>query len=141
MTPDQIQLVQASFAKVVPISDKAAELFYGRLFEIAPDIKPLFTSDITQQGRKLMTTLGVVVNGLSDFDAVLPAARTLAVRHVDYGVAPSHYPPVGAVLIWTLEQGLGDAFDDAARTAWSEAYAVLSSVMIEAAYSNAEAAE
>lgn len=141
MTPDQIQLVQASFAKVVPISDKAAELFYGRLFEIAPDIKPLFTSDIAQQGRKLMTTLGVVVNGLSDFDAILPAARTLAVRHVDYGVTPSHYAPVGAALIWTLEQGLGDAFDDATRTAWSEAYAVLSNVMIEAAYSNAEAAE
>lgn len=141
MTPDQIQLVQASFAKVEPISDKAAELFYGRLFEIAPDIKPLFTSDIEQQGRKLMTTLGVVVNGLSDFDAVLPAAKSLAVRHVDYGVTPAHYPPVGAALIWTLEQGLGDAFDNATRTAWSTAYAVLSNVMIEAAYSNAEAAE
>ncbi|WP_434055911.1 MAG: globin family protein [Roseibium sp.] len=141
MTPDQIQLVQASFQKVVPISDKAAELFYGRLFEIAPGIRSLFKSDIEEQGRKLMTTLGVVVNGLSDFDAVLPAAKTLAVRHVEYGVEPSHYPPVGAALIWTLEQGLGDAFDDATRTAWSAAYAALSNVMIEAAYSNAEAAE
>lgn len=141
MTPDQIQLVQASFQKVVPISDKAVELFYGRLFEIAPGIQPLFKSDIEEQGRKLMTTLGVVVNGLSDFDAVLPAAKTLAVRHVEYGVEPSHYPPVGAALIWTLEQGLGDAFDDATRTAWSAAYAVLSNVMIEAAYSNADAAE
>ncbi|MET1412209.1 globin family protein [Roseibium sp. HPY-6] len=141
MTPDQIQLIQTSFRKVAPISDKAAELFYGRLFQIAPETKPLFKSDIEDQGRKLMTTLGVVVNGLSNFETILPTAKTLAVKHVDYGVEPAHYPPVGAALIWTLEQGLGDAFDEATRTAWSAAYATLSNVMIEAAYSSAEAAE
>lgn len=141
MTPDQIQLVQASFSKVAPISDKAAELFYGRLFEIAPETKALFKSDISEQGRKLMTTLGVVVNGLSDLEAILPAAKTLAVKHVDYGVTPSHYPPVGEALIWTLEQGLGDAFDEKTKTAWGTAYAALSGAMIAAAYSNAEAAE
>lgn len=141
MTPDQIQLVQSSFAQVVPIADKAAELFYGRLFEIAPEVGPLFKADLSEQGRKLMTTLGVVVNGLRDLDAVLPAARELAVRHVDYGVTADHYPPVGEALIWTLETGLGDAFTEDTRAAWIAAYTALSAVMIEAAYSNAEAAE
>ncbi|MBO6893736.1 MAG: hemin receptor [Roseibium sp.] len=141
MTPDQIQLVQSSFAKVVPIADKAAELFYGKLFEIAPETKALFKSDISEQGRKLMTTLGVVVNGLSNLEAILPAAKALAVKHVDYGVTPSHYQPVGAALIWTLEQGLGDAFDEKTKTAWGAAYAALSGVMIAAAYPNDEAAE
>ena len=79
MTPHQVDLVQSSFAKVAPIADAAAAMFYGRLFEIAPEVKPLFHGDMAEQRRKLMTTLGVVVNGLKNLDAVLPAARTLAV--------------------------------------------------------------
>ncbi|MBD8874698.1 globin family protein [Roseibium polysiphoniae] len=142
MTPDQIQLVQTSFAKVVPIADEAAAIFYGRLFEIAPEVTPLFKSDLSEQGRKLMTTLGVVVNGLTNLEAVLPVAKALAVKHVDYGVKAGHYAPVGEALIWTLEKGLGDAFTEETKTAWVEAYTALSGVMIEAAYTGStEAAE
>lgn len=141
MTPDQIQQVQTSFAKVVPISEAAADLFYGRLFEIAPEVQPLFKSDQKQQGKKLMTTLGVVVNGLSNLETVLPAAKELAVRHVDYGVTRDHYAPVGEALLWTLEKGLGEAFTAETKAAWTAAYSALSSVMIGAAYSNAQAAE
>ena len=80
MTPHQIDLVQSSFAKVTPIADTAAVIFYERLFEIAPEVRPLFHGDMTEQRRKLMTTLGIVVNGLKNLDAVLPAARALAVN-------------------------------------------------------------
>lgn len=137
MTPDQIQLVQTSFAKVVPIADDAANLFYGRLFDIAPEVKPLFKSDIGEQGRKLMTTLGVVVNGLKNLETVLPAAQALAVKHVGYGVRAEHYPPVGEALIWTLDQGLGEAFTEDTREAWLTAYTALSGAMIAAAYPEA----
>ncbi|MEO9527467.1 MULTISPECIES: globin family protein [Alphaproteobacteria] len=141
MTPDQIQLVQTSFAKVVPIADDAATLFYSRLFEIAPEVKPLFRSDLGNQGRKLMTTLGVVVNGLSNLETVLPAAEALAVKHVGYGVTAEHYKPVGEALVWTLGKGLGDAFTEDTRRAWLAAYSALSGVMITAAYPDAAAAE
>lgn len=134
MTPDQVDLVQSSFAKVVPIADVAAGLFYGRLFEIAPDVKPLFRSDMREQGRKLMTTLGTVVSGLTNLEAILPAAKALAVKHVAYGVAPAHYKPVGEALIWTLEKGLGDDFSSEVRMAWLAAYDALSGVMIAEAY-------
>ena len=107
MTPEQVALVQQSFAKVAPISEQAAALFYGRLFEIAPAVKPLFRGDIEEQGRKLMGMLGAVVNGLGNIETILPAASALAKRHVDYGVKAQHYEPVGAALLWTLEQGLG----------------------------------
>ncbi|MEP9352979.1 globin family protein [Xanthobacter sp. KR7-65] len=133
MTPSQIDLIQDSFAKVVPIADTAAALFYGRLFEIAPEVKPLFKSDMTTQGQKLMGTLGVVVAGLRDLPSIVPAAENLARRHVAYGVQEAHYAPVGAALLWTLEQGLGEAFTPDVKAAWAEAYGVLSSVMIEAA--------
>ncbi len=104
MTPDQVKLVQQSFAKVAPISEQAAVLFYDRLFEVAPAVKSMFPSDLTEQRKKLMATLAVVVNGLTNLEAVLPAASALAKRHVSYGAKPEHYPVVGGALLWTLEK-------------------------------------
>ncbi|WP_398478800.1 globin family protein [Tardiphaga sp.] len=141
MTPDQIALVQDSFKKVVPIADVAADLFYGRLFEIAPEVKPMFRGDIKEQGRKLMATLGVVVTGLTRLETVLPAASALARKHVDYGVKAEHYAPVGAALLWTLEKGLGDAWTPDLADAWATAYGTLSNFMIAEAYGQAQAAE
>src|SRR3954471_9536168 len=103
MTPEQVNLVQQSFAKVAPISDQAAVIFYDRLFEVAPSVKGMFPIDMTEQRKKLMATLAVVVNGLSNLD---PAASALAKRHVSYGAKPEHYPVVGGALLWTLEKGL-----------------------------------
>lgn len=130
MTPQQIALVQDSFAKVAPISDTAAELFYGRLFEIAPEVKRMFHGDMAEQRRKLMATLGVVVTGLTRLETVLPAASALAKKHVTYGVKDEHYPIVGAALLWTLEKGLGDAWTPETAEAWTTAYGTLSGYMI-----------
>jgi nitric oxide dioxygenase len=140
MTPQQIELVQSSFAKVVPIADAAAALFYARLFEIAPRVKALFHSDMTEQGRKLMMTLGVVVNGLKNLDAIAPAAQALAVTHAGYGVKAADYAPVGEALLWALDKGLGDTFTAEVAAAWTAAYGTLSSVMIAAAYGEEAAA-
>ena len=133
MTPSQIDLIQESFRKVVPIADTAATVFYGRLFEIAPEVKPLFKGDMSLQGAKLMATLGMVVAGLNDLSKIVPAAESLARKHVAYGVKEAHYAPVGAALLWTLERGLGPDFTPETKEAWAEAYAILSSVMIAAA--------
>ncbi|MDR6955284.1 nitric oxide dioxygenase [Ancylobacter sp. 3268] len=132
MTPDDIALLRESFAKVRPIADQAAGLFYGRLFEIAPEVRPLFKGDMAEQGRKLMATLSVVVNGIDDLPALLPAVQRLGARHAGLGVTAEHFAPVGAALIWTLEQGLGEAFTPPVRAAWTEAYGLLAGVMIEA---------
>jgi len=135
MDDKTISLVQDSFAKVVPIKDAAAEIFYADLFETAPEVKPYFANtDMSEQGSKLMGTLAVVVNGLRDLDKILPVAADLAVRHVDYGVKAEDYGKVGASLIRTLEKGLGDAFTDDVREAWLGAYGALSGAMIDAAY-------
>ncbi len=134
MDDTQITMIQESFAKVVPIKDTAADIFYTRLFEIAPEVKPMFKGDLKEQGTKLMTTLGVVVNGLRDLDKIVPVAQQLAVKHVDYGVTAEHYTPVGEALIFTLEKGLGEAFTPELKEAWLGAYTTLSGVMIDAAY-------
>jgi nitric oxide dioxygenase len=134
MTPKQIEMVQSSFSKVAPIADIAAGLFYGKLFEIAPETRSMFKGDIAEQGKKLMATLAVVVGGLTDLPAILPAASRLAKHHVTYGVQPTHYAPVGDALLWTLERGLGDDWTPDLAEAWTAAYCTLSGYMIEQAY-------
>src|SRR5271154_5817858 len=141
MTPQQVKAIQESFAKVAPISEQAAALFYGRLFEIAPQVRPLFRGDMIEQGRKLMATLAVVVNGLNNLEAILPAASALAKRHVNYGVKAADYVPVGAALLWTLEKGLGAQWTPEVKAAWTEAYTVLADFMIAEAYGRRAAAE
>jgi hemoglobin-like flavoprotein len=141
MTPEQVTLVQQTFGQVAPIADKTAEIFYDRLFEVAPAVKPLFQGDMAEQRRKLMAMLAVVVHGLSDLPSILPAASALAKRHVDYGARPEHYPVVGAALLWTLQRGLGPQWRPEAASAWTAAYSTLSGFMIEQAYGSAQAAE
>ena len=141
MTPEQIKLVQQSFAKVAPISDQAAAMFYDRLFEIAPAVKGMFPSDMREQQRKLMATLAIVVNGLSSLEMILPAASSLATRHVAYGAKAEHYPVVGEALLWTLEKGLGSAWTPDVADAWRAAYVSLSEFMITQAYRRPQAAE
>ena len=135
MTPQQIALVQESFAKVEPIADTAAHLFYQRLFETDPSAAPLFRGDMVQQGRRLMQMIGVAVKGLNRLDEIVPAVQAMGRRHRGYGVKASHYQSVGAALLWTLGQGLGDAFTPEVKAAWTETYGLRASVMQEAAAS------
>jgi len=133
MTPEQKELVQNSFAKVAPIAEQAAEMFYGRLFELDPALKPLFKGDMSEQGRKLMSTLGIAVGSLDNLDGLIPVLQNLGRGHVAYGVKDEHYDTVGAALLWTLEQGLGDGFTPDVKDAWAEVYTIVSTVMKEAA--------
>lgn len=133
MTPQQIALVQQSFANVVPIREAAAALFYERLFAIDPSTRPLFRSDMATQGGKLMAALATIVRSLDNLEPMLGRIHALAWRHVGYGVRATHYASVGAALLWTLEQGLGDDFTAEVREAWAAAYQMLSSTMVAAA--------
>lgn len=129
MTPEQIGLVQGTWAKVVPIKEAAAELFYGKLFELDPSLRALFKGDMKEQGRKLMTMINVAVGSLDKLDTIVPAVKDLGRRHAGYGVQAAHYGTVAAALLWTLEKGLGDAFTPDAKAAWTETYTVLATTM------------
>lgn len=133
MNSEQKVLVQESFAKVVPISETAADLFYNRLFELDPSLRPLFKGDMKEQGRKLMDMLGIAVKGLDDVGKIVPAVQALGERHGGYGVKDKDYDTVATALLWTLEQGLGKDFTPEVKTAWTEVYILLSSVMKDAA--------
>jgi hemoglobin-like flavoprotein len=135
MTPEQINLVQQSWEKVVPIQDTAADLFYGRLFELDPSLRRLFSGDIKEQGRKLMKIITMVVRGLQRFDQLKLHVWQLGRRHSVYEVKPEHYQTVATALLWTLEQGLGPAFTPDVKAAWVEAYTIIAGVMQDGANS------
>ncbi|MGB1800799.1 MAG: globin family protein [Gammaproteobacteria bacterium] len=133
MTPEQISLVSESWAKVLPISEQAAELFYGKLFELDPSLKPLFKGDMKEQGRKLMLMIDTAVSNINDVEAIIPALEDLGKRHVGYGVKAEYYTTVAEALLWTLGQGLGEAFTEEVKEAWTQTYTTLAEVMITAA--------
>jgi hemoglobin-like flavoprotein len=129
MNAKHIALVQSSFEQVIPIGEAAAQLFYNRLFELDPDLRPLFRDDLQEQGRKLMAMLTVAVRHLGRLDEIAPALAALAQRHAGYGVRVEDYTTVASALLWTLEQGLGESFTPAVRAAWIEAYGLLAAAM------------
>jgi len=133
MTPEQVKLVKDSFKEVLPIAGVAADLFYDRLFEIAPEVRPLFRDDLVAQKKKLIAMLATVVTNLHEVDKIALAVGDLGKRHVAYGVTVKYYEPVGAALLWTLEEVLGSDFTPPVKTAWTEAYKTLASVMRAAA--------
>ena len=140
MTPTQIALVQASWKQVAPIAEQAAELLYGRLFELDPSLKRLFRGDMKEQGRKLMTMMTYVVGSLTRLESLVPAVQALGRRHAGYGVEDRHYATVEAALIWTLETGLRAAFTKDVEQAWRTAYGVLAATMKEASHAAESAA-
>jgi len=133
MTPEDIKLVKDSWAKVVPISETAAELFYGKLFELDPSVRSMFKGDMKEQGRKLMAILNTAVNALDKLETIVPAVQEMGKRHVAYGVKDEHYDIVGEALIWTLGAGLKDDFTEDTKTAWVGVYTIVADTMKAAA--------
>jgi len=129
MTPEKIELVKSSWANVAPISEQAAELFYGKLFDLNPELKSMFKSDMKEQGRKLMAMLNTAVNSLDKLEMIVPAVQDMGRRHVAYGVKDEDYDTVGEALLWTLEQGLGDGFTAEVKEAWVDTYTLVSTTM------------
>lgn len=129
----QQALVRASFARVAPISDQAAAMFYDRLFAIDPGLRPLFRHNMKKQGEKLMAMLATAIGNLHRLDQILPVVRNLGSRHAGYGVRDSDYDTVAAALLWTLETALGDDFTPEVRNAWIACYQVLAGEMKAAA--------
>jgi hemoglobin-like flavoprotein len=129
MTNEQKELVQSSFRQVIPIAEIAAKMFYDKLFEIDPQLRILFKTDLQEQGHKLIHMIGIAVKKLDQLNELLPALHFLGSKHIAYGVQAKDYDTVGEALIWTLEQGLGAAFTPEVKQSWIAVYQLLASAM------------
>jgi hemoglobin-like flavoprotein len=135
MTSTEIRIVQSTWLKVLLVKDIVGRIFYDRLFELDPSLRPLFSGDIREQGQKLVQVIDVAVNGLTHLEKIVPVVEEMGRRHTSYGVAPQHYEAVETALLWTLQQSLDGEFTIAARAAWTTVYEMLASIMISAAAS------
>lgn len=131
ITDRQILLVKNSWSYIVTDSEDAGQLFYQRLFEVAPSVKHMFASDTREQSRKLMNMVTLIVTKLQNLNEIMDGIRGLAQRHGKYGAKPEHYAIVGECLVWTLQQGLGDRWNNETEEAWTVVYGVLSDAMIK----------
>ena len=138
MTNEQINLVRASFEKIAPIAEKAAALFYAKLFDLNPKLRALFKGDVYEQGKKLMQVIAYAVEHLDRLDQIVPQVEALGARHDGYGVNERDYETVGAALLWTLEKALGKDYDATTRAAWAAVYNLLAETMKAGARRQAE---
>lgn len=129
MEETQKRLIQESWRKFVPEQERAAILFYTRLFELDPDLRALFKGDMTEQGMRLMTMIGTAINQLDRLETVTPRIRDLGKRHAAYGVQPEHYETFASALLWTLQTVLGADFYPEVEDAWTALYDYLSEAM------------
>jgi hemoglobin-like flavoprotein len=132
MTSRQIDLIQNSWEYVIQNVAEAGEIFYGRLFDQNPQLRPMFSSDVKGQSRKLIAIITFAVKKLKNLDEVIADVQALGKRHDNYGVQPSHYAIVGDSLLWTLEKGLGEQWNEELKNAWVELYTALAEIMIKA---------
>ncbi|MCH8102423.1 MAG: hemin receptor [Chloroflexi bacterium] len=137
MTPEQVELVKSTWKMILPIADTAADLFYGKLFELDPEVRALFDDDMAKQKKALMAMIGNAVASLHQIESIVPTVQQLGVRHVGYGAIEGHYATVGEALLWTLEQGLREAWTPEVKAAWVETYTILSTTMLDAARAEA----
>jgi len=130
MTQKEINLIKASWASVIPIAEEAGGIFYERLFSVAPELRQMFSIDITAQAKKLTDMITYVVLNLDKLYEILHDIKELGAKHKAYGTKPEHYQIVGECLIWTLKKGLGDDWNEELENAWATAYNVLADGMI-----------
>lgn len=129
----EIALLRESFHRLRLAEQAASDRFYERLFEIAPELRPMFRTDMAEQGMRFMSTLGVILDHLDRPEALERYLDDLARGHAAYGVRPEHFQPMGQALIDTMRETLGDAFPRGADTAWKTAYDELAQEMIKRA--------
>jgi hemoglobin-like flavoprotein len=133
MTERQIEAIRSTFRMIEPTANSAMVAFYERMFELDPTMRPMFRITVEEQGKKLAQVIAIVVKSLDRMEEILPAVRELGARHGQYGVTEQHYATGGAALLWTLEQGLGEAFTEEVKESWSLAYRTLTGAMMESA--------
>ena len=135
LTPAQKRLVRESFESASYYSVALTKLFYGRLFELEPTVRPLFKSNLEEQSLKLLDMLRTVVDALDRFEEVRPLLVELGRKHVTYGTRPEHYEVVSKALLWALSQALELEYDGEAKKAWDQMLRAISAAMLEGAAS------
>ncbi len=117
--PDAYFIVQRTFERLEANKEEAGALFYQILFDLAPNVKPLFAkTDMRHQEQMFVSMLTAAIKGLDRPAEVASALRELGERHTAYGVLREHYEPLGRALLATVERMHGAELDLDVHLAW-----------------------
>ncbi len=130
MTPEQIKSIQRSFQLIEGKEEIVTLMFYNRLFQQNPELRPLFPGEITGQAKKLADALKVVHSSVEQFELLREKLRGLGAKHKSqYGVFEEHYPVFCEALIKTLQETAGTRFDENMKQAWKTLLSQVSAEM------------
>jgi hemoglobin-like flavoprotein len=134
LLPMNVDVLETSFDLVAPRGEELVTVFYERLFERAPHVRPLFAhTDMARQRSMLLAALVLLRKSLRDLDSIAPKLRELGARHVAYGATADAYPVVGEVLLASMADIAGDAWNDEIAAEWAGAYGVVADLMLQGA--------
>jgi nitric oxide dioxygenase len=135
LSSHQKQLIRETLESLREYSHSLTKLFYGRLFELAPEVRGLFSGTLDEQARKLLDMLVTIVEALDHFDELRAPLGELGRGHAGYGVQPEHYELLRGALLWALAQALEQEFDRETKIAWDHMLRAVSAAMLEGATS------
>jgi NAD(P)H-flavin reductase/hemoglobin-like flavoprotein len=125
--------LRASWAQVTAHGAQVPQYFYARLFLGSPELRGMFPVSMAAQSDRLVTAIGRLVSNVDDLTGLRPAIEQLGREHRRFSVRPEQYPLVGEALLATLARFLGRDWTPELAEDWTEAYALVATVMREAA--------
>src|ERR671932_573378 len=129
-----VEILEQSFEQIKPRAEEFAASFYENLFTLYPEVKPLFAkTDMTNQKKKLLNSLVLVVENLRNPEALGSVLNALGGRHVGYGAIANYYPAVGEALLSTFEQYLQQDWTGEVKQAWVDAFSAITALMLKGA--------
>jgi hemoglobin-like flavoprotein len=125
--------LRASYALFLADGSRLAAIFYAKMFERYPGVRPLFKADIRAQEEKLMDSLRAVVQHAEAPDGLRAELQAMGARHVKYGAKPEHYPLVCGLLLECMADAAGSAWTTQLAAEWEQALQIVSDIMLEGA--------
>ncbi len=139
MEQAMIERLESSFNLLAPRGPELVDRFYAHLFSENPGLRPMFPSDMSDQKKKLLASLVLVIENIRNTEKLGQPLHDLGARHVGFGTAPEHYPVVRDTLVSVMADMAGEAWNDQLTQDWNGALDFVSSVMLEGAKNTAPA--
>ncbi|WP_438971004.1 NO-inducible flavohemoprotein [Methylophaga sp.] len=133
LKPETTKVIQSTLPILQQHGESLTSLFYQRMFENNPEVKPFFNQAHQERGTQQRALAGAIcayAEHINSPEKLNDAVELIAQKHASLGIKPEHYPIVGKNLIAAIRELLGDAATEEIVAAWSDAYGVLADIFI-----------
>ena len=106
-----------SFLDLIPVSDRATKIFFGRLRALAPHL-PIDDASADRHGPQLARALALGLESIEREGAAERFGRRLGYLAAKQGVLPDSYESILESILWTVKLMLGDRYTQELDSYW-----------------------